>query len=88
MSRTTRHQAEGDYKLHWLQPTDDKKKISWYNAFIVDFHMTSLKFRLQNYRSYWDFTFLIIRTAENYILYKFRFKRVFAWCFDRERWNI
>ena len=26
---------------------------------IVGFHMTSLKFKLQNYRSYWDFTFMM-----------------------------
>ena len=26
---------------------------------IVGFHMTSLKFKLQNYRSYWDFTFMV-----------------------------
>ena len=26
---------------------------------IVGFHMTSLKFKLQNYRSYWDFTFTV-----------------------------
>ena len=26
---------------------------------IVGFHMTSSKFKLQNYRSYWDFTFMV-----------------------------
>ena len=26
---------------------------------IVGFHMTSLKFKLQNYRVYWDFTFMV-----------------------------
>ena len=25
----------------------------------VGFHMTSLKFKLQNYRSYWNFTFMM-----------------------------
>ena len=28
-------------------------------AVIVGFQMTSLKFKLQNYRSYWDFTFMV-----------------------------
>ena len=27
--------------------------------FIGGFHMTSLKDKLQNYRSYWDFTFMV-----------------------------
>ena len=26
---------------------------------IIGFHMTSLEFKLQNYRSYWDFTFMV-----------------------------
>ena len=26
---------------------------------IVGFHMTSLEFKLQNYRSYWNFTFMM-----------------------------
>ena len=26
---------------------------------IAGFHMTSLKFKLQYYRSYWDFTFMV-----------------------------
>ena len=28
-------------------------------ADIVGFHMTSLKFKLQNYWFYWDFTFMV-----------------------------
>ena len=36
--------------LHFLQ-IENKWEI-------VGFHMTSLKFKLQNYPSYWDFTFI------------------------------
>jgi len=32
---------------------------------IVGFHMTSLKFKLQNYRSYWDFTFMMYFSSWN-----------------------
>ena len=32
---------------------------------IVGFHMTSLKFKLQNYRSYWNLLSWCIRAAEN-----------------------
>jgi len=34
-------------------------KILQRSLCIVGFHMTSLKFKLQNYRSYWDFTFMV-----------------------------
>ena len=41
-----------------LKPSKPAKGLSVIHleATIVGFHMTSLKFKLQNYRSYWDFT--------------------------------
>ena len=40
---------------------------------VVGFHMTSLKFKLQNYRSYWDFTFMVYQSS-----WKLIFKQIFA----------
>ena len=40
---------------------------------IVGFHMTSLKFKLQSYRSYWDFTFMVYQSS-----WKLIFKQIFA----------
>ena len=34
-------------------------KFTIITAAIIGFHMTSLKLKLQNYRSYWDFTFMV-----------------------------
>ena len=39
----------------FLTPKRDHVKAQ--TIYIVGFHMTSLKFKLQNYRSYRDFTF-------------------------------
>ena len=33
--------------------------LQWNTIPIVGFHMTPLKFKLQNYRSYWHFTFMV-----------------------------
>ena len=48
VTRASRYHATGDRKLSRCMRMRQ----------IVRFHMTSLKFKLQNYRSYWDFTFM------------------------------
>ena len=55
---------------------------------ISSFHMTSLKFRLHNYRSYWDFTFMMyLEQLKTNFHANFRVKRVlgfvteYAWTF-------
>ena len=52
-------------KLHWPHFQDAVGYSSPTRLFIVGFHMTSLTFKLKNYRSYWDFTFTMHKAAEN-----------------------
>ena len=41
-------------KFSYFAPSDNRER-----PFIADFHMASLIFKLQNYRSYRDFTFMM-----------------------------
>ena len=41
------------------QPKAISDSVIHLEATIVGFHMTPLKFKLQNYRSHWDFTIMM-----------------------------
>ena len=47
------------HKLRHLLPVKNGSVINS----IVGFHKTSLKFKLQNYRSFWDFTFMMYESS-------------------------
>ena len=48
------------WRLKWYTiQTYSLKNIYLRLCSIVGFHMTSLEFKLQNYRSYWDLTFVV-----------------------------
>ena len=47
----------------WLNKTTSIRMHEFGKSTIVGFHMTSLKFKLKNYRSYWDFTFMMHKSS-------------------------
>ena len=68
-----------------LQPVMRKRLLS---LAIGAFHMTSLKFKLQNYWSPWDFTFMMYKGKWKLIFIVNTFSlRMGSWFFDRLRLN-